>query len=1203
MDTTSPARSMSGGDIDEHNIHMCSIPKSGATTAHQPHGGRKLPIPHLLVEKALVLEHLDRLVKVVQNTGLVPRHFFTLSELLGRIFLVGLGSQCSPKYTLAKFTSAWVAIARLLGISTTSIAEESGENDIDYESMVQSVYLSWIVCCIQRREFASRLRAALENTDEVTRMYHEASLLRNTDDVERILQCVKSMEDHAEIPHFHETCDADMNQEKLIFAKNNVAAFLHGCQDDNEPDGSSSTSLSSVPRVDFFVADAHHPAEIAKDTGYLTVKAISKNLADVTQSDGAGGDSGRGSRTHERQLSQDFTAADDSKARSGRISWTSNEYMTVTGVSASPATIKEAPLPAGWDMAYDPITGHHYYIDHENKQTTWERPSVHVSSEPGVDEATKDAAAVDNDTGSASAAGPNGGTGEAVGGGTTVDDGSADQSESTGKHADEHGLDCPSAGDTSAARVGSEEREVTRRDHTLGGAVDDAGAGDGDGAGDGNGAGDGDGTGDSDDAGGDAPTALVTPTSSPTPRSPPESTRDTPRRKAVTTTYHGEVVVDEKCPAKAFLVRNDPNSDCGTVMLLTFDQTTVSPVVWEFDFRSGGLDMFLQALSQLEHCAVRCGQRAMPVGSAVTTDRRGVEDSAGGVPAVPLDGYREEPCLEFEDFTILYCEDIPAGAPEHASAGDGKARVERRPSVLDQPAVPTDMVTMDNWTTFMDDSGRLTDWNALRKTIFFRGLHPDTRQSAWPFLLGIYPPTSSQEERDDILRNLTEKYDRKRMDILTKSVRESEEAVKILKDVYKDVVRTDREFEFYAGDGNPNLLAVSEILLVFCLGWDDDVPPPSYVQGMSDIVAPMYMTLEHCALAIACFHSNVERLVAYFDGGSGMHDLLEQLRRLTAHYLPELYRIYEAHDMVNFFFCYRWMLLDFKREFPLTDALAIWETIWCKHRTNSFHLFVAMAIMKVYAPADPEKAGGQNLYEYYAQLGGAMEVERVLTHARMLLYETQSHPVPPDLADILRDGSDVSGVDGVECAGGGVGSGGDGDVDGGGEGVGIADCASSEGTDGAQTPDTTQIGVASHVHSSGQINGDANSSTLPSACEDATAVSDITGSDCVAGDPHSEGSPTQLDGATTEPSGSKVPVLTPELLAATPSAVVNTCETAFTVDNNKDVAAALELYLAAIDGLIEHIKSFPKADPAAKIIKRFIKALLCRADYLKQTCL
>eukprot|EP00041_Stephanoeca_diplocostata_P034219 m.1152281 g.1152281 ORF g.1152281 m.1152281 type:complete len:320 (+) comp24482_c0_seq1:3274-4233(+) len=255
------------------------------------------------------------------------------------------------------------------------------------------------------------------------------------------------------------------------------------------------------------------------------------------------------------------------------------------------------------------------------------------------------------------------------------------------------------------------------------------------------------------------------------------------------------------------------------------------------------------------------------------------------------------------------------------------------------------------------------------------------------------------------------------------------------------------------------------------------------------------------------------------------------------------------------------------------------------------------------APADPEKAGGQNLYEYYAQLGGAMEVERVLTHARMLLYETQSHPVPPDLADILRDGSDVSGVDGVECAGGGVGSGGDGDVDGGGEGVGIADCASSEGTDGAQTPDTTQIGVASHVHSSGQINGDANSSTLPSACEDATAVSDITGSDCVAGDPHSEGSPTQLDGATTEPSGSKVPVLTPELLAATPSAVVNTCETAFTVDNNKDVAAALELYLAAIDGLIEHIKSFPKADPAAKIIKRFIKALLCRADYLKQTCL
>lgn len=68
MATTSPARAMSGGDVDYQNMHMTTIPRCGSA-AHQPHGGRKLPIPHLLVEKSLMLEHLDRLVKVVKTNG------------------------------------------------------------------------------------------------------------------------------------------------------------------------------------------------------------------------------------------------------------------------------------------------------------------------------------------------------------------------------------------------------------------------------------------------------------------------------------------------------------------------------------------------------------------------------------------------------------------------------------------------------------------------------------------------------------------------------------------------------------------------------------------------------------------------------------------------------------------------------------------------------------------------------------------------------------------------------------------------------------------------------------------------------------------------------------------------------------------------------------------------------------------------------
>jgi hypothetical protein len=149
--------------------------------------------------------------------------------------------------------------------------------------------------------------------------------------------------------------------------------------------------------------------------------------------------------------------------------------------------------------------------------------------------------------------------------------------------------------------------------------------------------------------------------------------------------------------------------------------------------------------------------------------------------------------------------------------------------------------------------------------------------------------------------------------------------------------------KYFAGDTNPNLLVLTDILVTICLE-NEDVP---YVQGMSDILAPMLMILDGEAIAYACFKSNLVRLLPYFDGGPGMSALLENVRKLTEHFFPFFYSKLCEQDMVNMFFCYRWMLLDFKREFELNNVMRVWETIWCRHRTDRFHLFVALAIMKV----------------------------------------------------------------------------------------------------------------------------------------------------------------------------------------------------------------------------------------------------------------
>ena len=51
---------------------------------------------------------------------------------------------------------------------------------------------------------------------------------------------------------------------------------------------------------------------------------------------------------------------------------------TSTGIANSPAPtpnsqVQEEPLPPGWEMRYDNY-GRRYYVDHNNRCTTWERP-------------------------------------------------------------------------------------------------------------------------------------------------------------------------------------------------------------------------------------------------------------------------------------------------------------------------------------------------------------------------------------------------------------------------------------------------------------------------------------------------------------------------------------------------------------------------------------------------------------------------------------------------------------------------------------------------------------------------------------------------------------------------------------------------------------------------------------------------------------
>jgi len=79
---------------------------------------------------------------------------------------------------------------------------------------------------------------------------------------------------------------------------------------------------------------------------------------------------------------------------------------------------------------------------------------------------------------------------------------------------------------------------------------------------------------------------------------------------------------------------------------------------------------------------------------------------------------------------------------------------------------------------------------------------------------------------------------------------------------------------------------------------------------------------------------------------SGMQKQLSTLQQLIEVMDPELFRHLEKVEGLNLFFCFRWVLIAFKREFPFDDVLRLWEVLWTDYYTRDFVLFVALAVLE-----------------------------------------------------------------------------------------------------------------------------------------------------------------------------------------------------------------------------------------------------------------
>ncbi|XP_023267261.1 TBC1 domain family member 25 isoform X1 [Seriola lalandi dorsalis] len=226
--------------------------------------------------------------------------------------------------------------------------------------------------------------------------------------------------------------------------------------------------------------------------------------------------------------------------------------------------------------------------------------------------------------------------------------------------------------------------------------------------------------------------------------------------------------------------------------------------------------------------------------------------------------------------------------------------------------------------SYLNGQGQLTRPEELRLRIYHGGVEPSLRKVVWRYLLNVYPDGLSGQERMDYMKKKTREYDQLKSEWTARVTHEDLEFIR--GNVLKDVLRTDRAHPYYAGsEDSPHLTALTDLLTTFAITH----PQISYCQGMSDIASPILAVMDNEAHAFICFCGIMKRLEGNFrPDGQLMSIKFQHLKLLLQYSDPEFYSYLVSRGADDLFFCYRWLLLELKREFAFDDALRMLEVTW-----------------------------------------------------------------------------------------------------------------------------------------------------------------------------------------------------------------------------------------------------------------------------------
>ncbi|KAL9653497.1 hypothetical protein ABK040_002130 [Willaertia magna] len=295
----------------------------------------------------------------------------------------------------------------------------------------------------------------------------------------------------------------------------------------------------------------------------------------------------------------------------------------------------------------------------------------------------------------------------------------------------------------------------------------------------------------------------------------------------------------------------------------------------------------------------------------------------------------------------------------------------------------------EQWTNYFDSEGRIKNVIELKRIIFYGGIDNDIRKEVWKFLLCYYSFDSTFEERKQLDEEKKKEYEILKLQWTSISAKQ-ESRFSQFKDrksrVEKDVIRTDRTHPMMKDDNSEWLKVLNDILITYTF-YNFDL---SYVQGMSDFASPILEVMQDEVEAFWCFASLMEKKQGNFEVNSvGMESQLMSLCSLIKFLDNDFYNYLHDNEATNLFFCFRWILVLFKREFDFEDIKKLWERMWTEYYGEYFHLFMCYAVLEEHCDEIiSRQMRFDDILKLCIELSGNLNLEKVLddTERAYILY-------------------------------------------------------------------------------------------------------------------------------------------------------------------------------------------------------------------------